>query len=259
MPLLSSTLLVRTQSLTLVTIAYYLVTAPYQLLFSTPIWLLGESMAIRPAAFAPEHLDTPPANARANTKAFQPPALLSTSSRTTPIPGTTGTESERELFALVGLTLLVYALMQFLFAGDLALTSFASGARSSSSSRTPTQPPSSTSKSTSKANSSRLAEELHTVLTAQSRWLTLAGLHVVGSALLVFWIYAFHSHSHANAVAGEAMFPGLLRLANRVTFTAGLADMLFWGYLWTVLKEEGREVGKVLASRVGLEDEEEDD
>jgi len=73
----------------------------------------------------------------------------------------------------------------------------------------------------------------------------------------VFWIYTFHSH--ANSEGGDAMFPGLLRLANRVTFTAGLADMFFWGYLWTVLKEEAREVGRLLARRRAIEDEDRDE
>jgi hypothetical protein len=53
------------------------------------------------------------------------------------------------------------------------------------------------------------------------------------------------------------MFPGVVLLANRVTFTAGLADMLFWGYLWTVLKDEGREIGGLLARRREIEEEDE--
>lgn len=46
-------------------------------------------------------------------------------------------------------------------------------------------------------------------------------------------------------------------LANRVTFTVGLTNMLFWGYLWTTLKDEGREIGKLLARRRAMEEEDE--
>ncbi|KIV77580.1 hypothetical protein PV11_09369 [Exophiala sideris] len=241
MVLLSSHILVRTHALSLLTIAYYLLAAPYTLLSSAPIWLIGEAMSINPAHFAPEQMTinkpTPPA--------FRPPALMKSPVRAqTSAPAVQGTESERELLALLALVLIVYAIGQFLFAGDLAVVLPSSApTQSNPQSRSPTK------------SSSRLGEELYTLLNAQSRWLTLAGLHVLGSALFVFWIYAFHSH----AIFGtdNAIFPSALRLANRVTFTAGLADMLFWGYLWTVLKEEGREVGSMLARRREIEAEDE--
>jgi uncharacterized membrane protein len=243
MPLLSSTLLIRTHALSILTIAYYLLSAPYTLLSSAPIWLLGEAMSIRPALFAPEHLTVN--DPGADTKAFRPPALMQPPSRAQPsAPAVLGTESERELFALLALVLIIYAVGQFLFAGELTVFIPQSSPGQSSST-----------KSGSASKSSRLGEELHTLLSAQSRWLTLAGLHVLASALFVFWIYMFHSHAQSGS--DNAIFPVLLRLANRVTFTAGLADMLFWGYLWTVLKEEGREVGKMLARRRQIEDEDE--
>jgi hypothetical protein len=147
----------------------------------------------------------------------------------------------------LAIVLLVYALMVFLFAGDLTMI-FASSSRSSKSDG-------SSGGAQSTSSSSRFGEELHTLLSAQSRWLSLAGLHVLGSAVFVFWIYAFHSHS--SSASEPSLFPGLARLVNRVAFTAGLADMLFWGYLWTVLKDEGREVGKMLARRRQIEEEDE--
>ncbi|KAK5262467.1 hypothetical protein LTR20_000690 [Exophiala xenobiotica] len=246
MPLLSSTLLLRTHSLTLVIFAYYLLTSPTSLLSSAPIWLIGESMFVRPPAYASgQH----PSNAGPDTGAFRPPALLQTPTRAqSPVTGST---SDRELFALLALSLLTYALMQFIFAGDLTLilpsgpTSIKSSGKSAATQST----------SSSSSSSSRLAEELHTLLTAQSRWLTLAGLHVLASSGLVFWIYMFHSHAQSDAT--DSMFPGVGLLANRVTFTAGLADMLFWGYLWTVLKDEGREIGGLLARRRQIEEEDE--
>ena len=251
MPLLSSTLLLRTHSLTLVVFAYYLLTSPTSLLSSAPIWLIGESMFIRPPGYASGQ---PPSNAGPDTQAFRPPALLQNPIRAkSSTPPVTGSASERELFALLALLLLVYALMQFIFAGDLTLmlpsgpTSIKSSGKSAATQSTSNSSPSS--------SSSRFAEELHTLLTAQSRWLTLAGLHVLASAGLVFWIYMFHSHAQSDAT--DSMFPGLVLLANRVTFTAGLADMLFWGYLWTVLKDEGREIGGLLARRREIEEEDE--
>lgn len=244
MPLLSSTLLIRTHALSILTIAYYLLSAPNTLLSSAPIWLLGEAMSIRPASFAPEHLTVN--EPRPDMKSFRPPSLRQPPPRAQPsAPTITGTEPERELFALLALVLLVYAVSQFLFAGELTVFVPQSSPAQSSSTKS----------GSSSSKSSRLGEELHTLLSAQSRWLTLAGLHVLASALFVFWIYMFHSHAQSGS--DNAIFPVLLRLANRVTFTAGLADMLFWGYLWTVLKDEGREVGKMLAIRRQIEDEDE--
>jgi len=80
----------------------------------------------------------------------------------------------------------------------------------------------------------------------------------------VGWIYMFHSHDKALSSAesfasqGNSFLTAFNLLPNRVTFSAALMDMLFWGYLWTVLKDEGREVGKALARRREIEDEAEE-
>ncbi|OAL23647.1 hypothetical protein AYO22_06224 [Fonsecaea multimorphosa] len=256
MPLLSSTLLVRPHSLTLLTSAYYLLSSPTQLLSSTPIWLLGESMSVRPAGYAPPETvgrDAPSARTSTNMHNLKGALLSGQGQSVTP-------QSERELFALLGLVVLVYAVTQFLFAGDLSMlqgttTTTTTTTTSSSSSRhsgTTARHDDPAAKSPS-----RYAEELHTLLTAQSRWLTLSAIHVLASSTLVFWIYMFHSHSASSTTSAAAdaeswpssLLPGLDLLANRVVFTVGLADMLFWGYLWTVLKEEGREVANALARR----------
>ncbi|KIX07555.1 uncharacterized protein Z518_02208 [Rhinocladiella mackenziei CBS 650.93] len=234
MPILSSPLLLRTHSLTLLTISYYLFISPERLFSSTPIWLLGESMGVRPAAFAVEEPIQP--SSSTNTR-LEASALLQNTSTTQGMGG----EAERELCVLVVLVVLMYAGMQFVFAGDLTLLPAQTSANSSKRSG-----------STTVQSSSRYGEELHTLLTAQSRWLTLAGLHVLVSSVLVGWIYLFHSHSSSTGVSG------LHRLANRVILTVGLADMLFWGYLWTVLKEEGREVTSILARRRQMLDDDED-
>lgn len=254
MPLLSSTLLLRTHSLTLLTFAYYLTTSPSQLLSSTPVWLLGESMSIRPAAFATEEPGSGSGNA----------SPLTTARSLTTHALAERSESEQELFALLAVALVVYAVTQFLFAGDLTLMSSSTPAASTSKA-SPAASSASASSSASRTSSSRYAEELHTLLAAQSRWLSLAGIHVLVSSALVLWIYVFHSHSAAGQSPADAgasaasLVVGFGRLANRVTFTLGLADMLFWGYLWTVLKEEGREMGRSLATRRDAQEEEEDD
>ncbi|KAJ9606174.1 hypothetical protein H2200_009135 [Cladophialophora chaetospira] len=239
MALLSSSLLLRTHALTLLTFAYYLLTNPSQLLSSTPIWLLGEAMSIRPAAYAPEQLqDTLGGNAGQR---------ISTSNRLSSLitgQGAANVGAESELCALLALALVIYAGMVFLFAGDLSLL--------------PASIPSD-GKTAEARSSARYAEELHTLLTAQSRWLTLAGLHVMGSSTVVMWIYLFHSHSSTGQSVLSSNLSGFGLLSNRVTFTAALADMLFWGYLWTVVKDEGREVGKALASRRQVEEDDADD
>jgi len=224
MPLLSSPLLLRSQSLILLTTAYYLLTAPSQILSSALIWILGESMHIRPPTFAHDV----PLNDRGGSgntfrNSFSP----------------TTTTSERELLALVALLLTMYAVIQLLFAGDLA-------ALPVSAAPTAHNPPPTRNISANVEinNDTRLAEQVHTLLTAQSRWMTLAALRVLSMGLVVFWIYVFHSSSSSWSSAAAS---GFRLLANRVVFTGAFLDMLFCGYLWTVLKEEGREVRRVIA------------
>jgi hypothetical protein len=263
MPFLSSSLLLRTRSLALVTFAYYLLTAPSQLLSSTPIWLLGESMSLRPASYAPEPQphDSLSGSGSGSTTSNRLSSLIAGRGA-----ASASASAERELCALLAVILVVYAGMNFLFAGDLTTLPAPSTAASRSSSRDPKASSGSSgsgSKSSGGAGMSmsprRYAEQVHTLLTAQARWLTLAGLHVLGSSVLVAWIYLFHSvpdsqsHSHSQSLPSSSL-SGIALLANRVTFTAALVDMLFWGYLWTVLKDEGRDVAKALARRREFED-----
>jgi Increased loss of mitochondrial DNA protein 1 len=42
---------------------------------------------------------------------------------------------------------------------------------------------------------------------------------------------------------------GLGQLNNRVTFMGAFMEMLFWGYLWTTLKEERRELATRIKGR----------
>ncbi|KIW94474.1 uncharacterized protein Z519_04450 [Cladophialophora bantiana CBS 173.52] len=195
MALLSSTLLLRTHSLTLLTCAYYLLTSPTSLLSSTPIWLLGESMSVRPAGYALEI--TPNDASTRMSKNTNVKGRLAGQGRGTGQP-------ERELFAFLALVVVVYAVTQFLFAGDLSMLQSTAATTAPSSSSTQAASSRGTGVSSPRNDSpakspSRYAEELHTLLTAQSRWLTLSAIHVLASSTLVFWIYMFHSHSASES------------------------------------------------------------
>jgi hypothetical protein len=153
---------------------------------------------------------------------------------------------EREIFALLGLFVGVYAVMLLSLAGDLTIVTPTGGQQRKARSK------------------ERWAEETHTLLSAQAKWLTLSGLHVLGSAVIVAWIYLFHSRRAiaqtpiAQATANDMSLPeGFSLLANGVTFTAALMNMLFWGYLWSVIRDEGREVGKAVMRRREIEREDE--
>ncbi|KAK6376593.1 hypothetical protein LTS17_007188 [Exophiala oligosperma] len=193
-------------------------------------------MFIRSPDYAPDPLHPSDHHHRKGESGFRPPALLKNPARGPgTIPALTGTTAERELFAVVAVLLVAYALMQFIFAGDLTLI------------LAPSEPTSTTTRT-------RAGKQQGTTPPPASRWLTLAGLHVVGSSALVFWIYMFHSGVTSTTSENYTISD---LLANRVTFTVGLANMLFWGYLWTTVKDEGREVGKLLARRRAMEEEDE--
>jgi hypothetical protein len=261
MPLLSSHLLLRSYSLSILTIAFYLIYNPSPLLTATSIWLVGEAMSVRPAAFAVP-ADNSEAAGQLLLGARQRAAATAASGGGggggTGVVGALNTASititqpEKEIFALMAVVVGVYAVMQFVFAGDLTLLS---SSHTSTGTRDRDDPSSSEVRK-QKRSSSRYAEDLHTLLTAQSRWLILAGLRVLGSAGLVGWIYLFHSKGRGTSPVGGPVGMGLL--ANRVTFSLGMVDMLFWGYLWTVLKEEGRMAAGGLARWREGEDETDD-
>lgn len=93
----------------------------------------------------------------------------------------------------------------------------------------------------------------------QSVWQGLAGVHVVVAASFVAWSYVFRSEKYGRHVGGAVgrINGGFSVLANSVTFTIGMADMLFWGYLYTTIKEERREVLRI-GERRRTEDEEDE-
>ena len=139
-------------------------------------------------------------------------------------------EETLEVLGVVALVIAAYAITQLIFTGGLASSgSLSSGKRGGSG-----------------GSKARLGEEVHTTLSSQSSHLSLAVVHVFASGALVAWIYL--SHSSRNILTGSTMSSRTMSgslgalLGNQVVFSAALMDMLFWGYLWTVIRDERREV-----------------
>lgn len=230
MALLSSPLLLRTHAIILFTLAYYLLTAPSTLLSSPALTLLGESMRLPPAHFQP---------------------ISSSNISPTPL----ATAASTELLALLALVLAVAATTQLLFAGSLGVpvtlsftTSQASRSGSGGNEAWKNQLPSLAGAGGAKVSRARRGEDLAVLSAAQNTHMGLAFVRVLVEGVLVAWIYvAFGRRS--NTTGGSDNLGGLglaqgvgAALGNQVVFTAALGDMLFWGYLWTVVREERREV-----------------
>ena len=205
MAIFSSSLLLRLHALTLLTASYFLLTSPVTLLGSAAVWILGEAMHVRPSLFQPS------VNPLTNS----------------PLPIE---EETFEVLAVVALVLAVSAVSQLIFAGGLTSPAALQNQRST----------------TNTGNKARLGEEVHTTISSQSSHLSLAVVHVFASGVLVAWIYLFHSSRNMllGAATTSRTVSGSLGalLGNQVVFSAALMDMLFWGYLWTVIREERREV-----------------
>lgn len=204
MALFTAHTLILTYSLTLLTVSWLLLFSPHALLSSSPIWLLGESMHIRPFTSSSSLQMTSPLLAQ-------------------------GSDPPSDALALAALVLTLTSLTQIVFAGGLASTGSTTATRRSSRA---------------------LAQRS----TAQAQWMILAGVRVLLTGLLTGWIYVFGSERRhrwssetllgAAPVAGGGKPNGLQLLANNVVFTGSLSDMLFWGYVWTVLREEARELAE---------------
>lgn len=189
MPLLSSYLLITTHTLTTLAASYLVLTHPALLTASSPVWIIGESMHIRP-----------------------PPPSFS-------IPS--------EPLASAALTLVLAALSQLFFVGGLASID--------------------ANNNNNKENAGALAEQAAVLRASQASWMSLAATRVFVTGGLAMWIYLLKSERgmiiDTDTIGGVK---GMGLLANSVVFTAALAEMLFWGYVWTVLKEEGNGLAKTI-------------
>jgi hypothetical protein len=197
MPLLSSYLLITTHALAGLATSYLLLTRPSLIASSSPVWVLGESMHIRP-----------------------PPPSLSVPS---------------ESLAAAALALALAALSQLFFVGGLASIDTNS------------------SKAKETSGAGALAEQVAVQHASQSSWMSLAATRVFVMGGLAMWIYLMKSNSgtiiDSDTIGG---IKGLGLLANSAVFTAAMGEMLFWGYVWTVLKEERSGLAKtVMQGREG--------
>jgi hypothetical protein len=98
-----------------------------------------------------------------------------------------------------------------------------------------------------------LGEQVAVQRASQSSWMSLAATRVFVMGGLVMWIYLMKSNSgtiiDSDTVGGVK---GLGLLANSAVFTVAMGEMLFWGYVWTVLKEERSGLAKtVMQGREG--------
>jgi len=207
MALLSSSLLLTTYSLTSILLSFFLLFRPATLLSSPALWLLGESMQLRTAAFEPS---------------------LSTISNTSssPLP-----QASSELLALLASVLAITSILQMTFAQGLSTNIEKQEGR--------------------KVDTRTLGWKVYKLRDYQVRWMFVAGTRIVTMGTLVAWIYIFHSARNLTSSLGisRATQSGFGLLANRITFSLAITDMLFWGYLWTVIGSEGRQVTEMLARK----------
>jgi Increased loss of mitochondrial DNA protein 1 len=211
MVLLTSYTLLLTHSLSTLTISYLLLTSPSTILSSQSLWILGESMHIRP---------------------------LSLSTKTLTSSMSAGATTPSEPLAMAALVLALSALTQAFFAGGLAPITLSATARSS---RPKTE-------AERRATRRELGEKVVALRWVQGQWMGLAGIRVLLMAMLAAWIYVFHSErSRGSTFLAKTVVSGFGLLANRVVFTAAMTDMLFWGYVWTVIREEGTSVLEMIA------------
>lgn len=92
------------------------------------------------------------------------------------------------------------------------------------------------------------AAVLHSV---QGGWVTVSTIQALAFGLLVMYSYLTSPREQGMGYVVQVERGGGLlgMLNNRVIFVGVFAEMLFWGHLWTVLKEEARELAGRIAAR----------
>lgn len=159
---------------------------------------------------------------------------------------TTLTTSERELLSLLGLVIGAAAFSTIILAFPLRFSKEGLTSRVSNEGKT------------IRKSSPEVGEAIASLNSIQNTWQIFAGLHVVLAAAAVAWMYVFRGSK--AAVQGSRLVDEMdaaSLLANNVTFTLCFCDMLFWGYLYTTIKEERRIVLGVGEKR-RLEDDEDE-
>lgn len=202
MPLIPSSTLILTHSLTGLIASYVLLTTPSLLLSNsfTPVWMLGESMHIREVS------------AKWTSTASEPVAAL-------------------------GLLLAMTSITHMFFASGLAGVDV---------------------NPKGKQEMGELGEKVYRLRYAQTQWMGLAGVRVLLMGVLVGYTYVFEgSRGGYMSSFKSGKMSGISLLANRAVFSASMMDMLFWGYLWTNVREEGRDLA-ISVSKLREENEEDE-
>jgi hypothetical protein len=154
-------------------------------------------------------------------------------------PLSTWTTTPSEPIAAVGLVLALAALTQGFFASGLVGVEIEGKGNVKG-----------------KAEAGELGEKVYRLRYAQNQWMGLAGVRVLVMGLLVMWTYVFQGQRSGASSYAKMGMSGLPLLANRAVFSAAMMDMLFWGYLWTNVREEGRELAMAVSQ---LRDQNEDE
>ena len=79
-----------------------------------------------------------------------------------------------------------------------------------------------------------------------TNWMIASGIRTLGNGAAIIAIYLSTLSRRSQAEELDLELPqGMLGfLCNRVVFTACMTDMLFWGWLYTTLKDEGRDLAR---------------
>lgn len=188
------------------------------ILNSPTIAILGDSMHIRPASYVPvPHL--------LGNLAQQNAHPLSSRTKSTAASLTT---AERELLALIGGVLVISAVTMMVLCTSLFYSKSNLTSRTTENGRV------------LRKSSAEVAETVSKLVSSQDVFMLLSGIHVLIMSVLVVWMYLTKAR-----VADEARSDTLgnwALLANQTSFVLALVDMLIWGYLYTVIKEERRQV-----------------
>lgn len=217
MPLLGSSTLLLTHSLALLLTSFILLSQPALLTSSAPVWLLGEAMHIR---------DTP-----------------SFSSPSEPLAG-------------LALLAAVLALIEGVFAAGLGAVP--TSLRPAAGSRREIGAADggvSEGRVASSSDIRSFAEKVAVLHAMQGRWMAISMIQCLGFGLLVMVSYLTSPREQVMGYVvpverGQGWL-GLGMLNNRVVFVGALVEMLFWGYLWTVLKEEAGDLARMIKLKRG--------
>jgi len=146
---------------------------------------------------------------------------------------------ERELLALMGLILGLSAITMMVLCTSLSFSNASLTTRTTEDGKT------------LRKSSAEVGETMSRLLLSQDLWQLLAGIHVLVCSVLVAWIYLYGAKIEIGPSTGFGL------LSSDVVFTVSISDMLFWGYTYTAIKEEKRQVMEVREKR-RLEDEEDE-